>query len=353
MRISGTIVLCAALAACGSNRLAAPAQSAIEQSAMLDRLARALEDRYLVPEAGARYAHYVRTQGLQHVEPDGDAAQFAADLTAALKRVHPDDHLRVVPPSNGALSAQSSSAEWPESAALEASERLTPEVAYLRFNLFPGDEETLAALTQQLDLYAGVGTLIVDVRGHLGGGFAEMDLLFAELFLEPTLLVNMDTRAAVEEDGSWPNFDGPTMRRIPSPASQVRREHVSVPASPPRYVDTRVYLLMSEYTASAAEHLALVLKRTKRGVLVGEATRGGAHFGGTVDLGGGYAAFIPVGRTYDPDTGKDWEGSGVAPDVAVDAGEALVAALGRSGVPAVDAEAIDRRLDFTPPELPQ
>jgi C-terminal processing protease CtpA/Prc len=38
-------------------------------------------------------------------------------------------------------------------------------------------------------------------------------------------------------------------------------------------------------------------------------------------------AFIPVGRTFDPDTGKDWEGVGVLPDVEVPADQALDTAL--------------------------
>ena len=44
----------------------------------------------------------------------------------------------------------------------------------------------------------------------------------------------------------------------------------------------------------------------------------------------GSRAFMPVGRTYDPDTGWDWEGKGVAPDVATGADEALAEALRRA-----------------------
>ena len=91
-------------------------------------------------------------------------------------------------------------------------------------------------------------------------------------------------------------------------------------------------MLTSKKTFSAAEHLSLSLKRTRRATLVGEATGGGAHFGGMAPMGEGYAAFIPVGRTFDPDTGKSWEGTGVAPDVAVAADKALDEALKLAGV---------------------
>ena len=88
-----------------------------------------------------------------------------------------------------------------------------------------------------------------------------------------------------------------------------------------------VYYLTSHITASAAEALALAFKRTHRAVLVGETTRGAGHFGGVIPIGKRFAAFIPVGRTYDPDTNWDWEGKGVAPDVAVPADQALDKAL--------------------------
>jgi C-terminal processing protease CtpA/Prc len=42
--------------------------------------------------------------------------------------------------------------------------------------------------------------------------------------------------------------------------------------------------------------------------------------------------FLPVGRTIDPDTGKDWEGAGIAPDVPVAPTLALEEALRRTGV---------------------
>jgi C-terminal processing protease CtpA/Prc len=104
--------------------------------------------------------------------------------------------------------------------------------------------------------------------------------------------------------------------------------------------DAKVYLLTSKKTFSAAEHLALSLKRTHRAPLVGEATGGGAHFGGMAPMGKGYAAFIPVGRTFDPDTGESWEGTGVAPDVAVAADKALDEALKLAGVKVSGTDAI-------------
>ena len=96
----------------------------------------------------------------------------------------------------------------------------------------------------------------------------------------------------------------------------------------------KVYLLTAQRTASAGEHLSLSLKRTKRATLIGETTRGAGHYGSMVPLDKEftYAAFIPVGRTFDPDTNQGWEGTGVAPDVAVPADKALDEALRLAGV---------------------
>ena len=123
------------------------------------------------------------------------------------------------------------------------------------------------------------------------------------------------------------------MRRVGGPEGVVRRMHYAIPAgaaTPLR--EAQVYVLTSRRTGSAAEHFALSLKRTGRATLIGEPTGGAGHYGGIMDLGAGYAAFIPVGRTFDPDTDQGWEATGVAPNVAVPADQALDEALRRAGV---------------------
>jgi C-terminal processing protease CtpA/Prc len=74
------------------------------------------------------------------------------------------------------------------------------------------------------------------------------------------------------------------------------------------------------------------MKSTGRATLIGEPTAGANHFGGPASLNEHFAVWMPVGRTYDIETGKDWEGGGVAPDVAVDPRQALVVALEKAGL---------------------
>ena len=101
----------------------------------------------------------------------------------------------------------------------------------------------------------------------------------------------------------------------------------------------RIFLLTSGRSGSAAEHFALALKRTHRATLIGETTTGAGHYGRMIDFGG-YAAFVPFGRTFDPDNDWDWEGRGVPPDVSVPADQALDEALRRLGVTAEQRRAL-------------
>jgi len=203
------------------------------------------------------------------------------------------------------------------------------DVAYLRFNEFPEDPAVAKAARDFLVAHAGAKAVILDARPHRGGGFAVMNAILPLLYAQPTHLVRMDTRAGIDDSG--PMQDGPTLVRQTSPATIVSRDHVVTPDPLERRLQTApVYYLTSRRTASAAEHLALAFKRTHRATLIGETTRGAGHYGGLMPLGERFAVFVPVGRTYDPDTGWDWEGKGVAPDVATGADEALDEALRRA-----------------------
>lgn len=329
----------AALAAAAAAGMAHPPQSAEPPAAeapaaaeTIEALATQLEDNFVFPEIGARYAAALRAKGAAGYAGLSGAA-LAEALTADLRAVHPDRHLRVFPPSAEEPGPRRAGGPPPAFRAIAESGWVADGVAYIDFAGFPGDPETVAAVERFLADHAGARALIVDIRGHRGGGLAEMDALFAELFAAETELVRMDTRKAVEERHGSPVSDGPTLRRIEAPETIVRRAHYAVPAEAPSpWRDVPVYLLTSSRSASAAEHFALSLKRTGRAVLVGETTRGAGHYGGRAGLPGGYSAFIPVGRTWDPDTGEGWEGTGVAPHVPVAADEALGEALRRLGV---------------------
>ena len=85
----------------------------------------------------------------------------------------------------------------------------------------------------------------------------------------------------------------------------------------PRFGERRpVAVLVSRSSFSAAEEFAYDMKVTKRGIVVGERTPGAANHALPVTLPGGFTAFIPQARAENPITGTNWEGVGVAPDIA-------------------------------------
>lgn len=302
--------------------------SATQKRTVVESLAQALVDDFVFPEVGRRYAATLRARlAAGAYDRLTDAASFATQVTTDLQAVYEDRHLRLRPP----CAPPRPSANGQPLEAIDAMEWAAPGVAYIRFNMFSGEPDTLATLERFMATHASARALIIDARPHRGGGLAEMDVMLSYLFSAPTSLLRMDTRAAVVAAGRAPFDEGPTVRALDGPEGVVRREHVVIPGRVTPLRQAKVFYLTSSRTASAAEHLALALKRTGRATLIGETTRGAGHYGSLAQLGSGFTAFVPVGRTFDPDTGRGWEGTGVAPDVAVPADRALEEALRRAG----------------------
>jgi C-terminal processing protease CtpA/Prc len=298
-----------------------------EQRFTLEDLAKELQDNFVFPEVADRYAAMLRAKAKDNAYAQlTDPKAFAAQVTADLQAVAKDGHLRLTIAEERGLPADLRSKEMApkvDSMGLEET-KMIGDVAYMRFTLFPPDPKVAQAARDFLIAHQDAKAVIIDSRGNHGGGLSVMDAFLPLLFAKETMLVRMDTRASV---GSGP-FPYESLRRQPSPDTVVRADQYVTPD--PQHIGLEhapVYYLTSHYTASAAEHLALALKRTHRATLVGETTRGAGHYGGVIPIGKRFAAFIPVGRTYDPETNWDWEGKGVSPDVAVPADQALDKAL--------------------------
>lgn len=320
-------------------------------------LADRLESDYVYAAQGKTYAEALRAKAKAGDYDALDGVELARRLGEDLQRVAPDGHLRVMfqglgggggpqiilkrppesvggPPPSDRKPVMMRLAPPP---AIEQARWLAPGIAFVRFNLFPGGPEPTEAARQFMARHASAKTIIIDLRTHRGGGLDEMDAIFPWLFTRPTRLVSMATRKSVDDAGGSPMGDGPSLRRVSADPAYVTREHWATPGRDKRLKQATLYVLTSGLTASAAEHFALAIKHSGRGTLIGQPTFGANHFGSDQSLGGDYTAFIPVGRTYDPVTGKDWEGTGIKPDIIVAADAALVEALVRAGVPKADA----------------
>jgi len=346
-------------------------------TAAVTALADKLEASYVLRDVGARYAAQLRANLARgSYDPIDDRETIARQLASDLQAVAPDGHLRVATEANltpdgrlraapaGHPGAPVARAADPKNPPGDSGPRrvrgpggpggqggpggprrppaigdmawLADGVAYIQFNEFPGDPETLAAIDRFMADHASARALIIDARSHHGGGSAEMDVMLPYLYAKETPLVDMEVAASLDrgEPGGPLQGTGSPMRRVAAPPGLIRHEQVVTPhPTEHRLFTAQVFYLTSSRTFSAAEHLAFALKRTGRAVLIGERTGGGNHFGGWESLGDGLAAFIPIGRTLDPVTGADWEGAGVAPDVAVPAAQALDEAVRRATRP--------------------
>ena len=302
-------------------------------------LADEIEANFVFPDVAQRYAAMLRKNLAAGVyDAPADAETLAKQVTMDLQDVAPDGHLRMHAPGSVRRPDPAAGSQPERPPLMEQAGMIAPGIAFVRFNAFMGDPKVVKDFTDFLDANAGAKTLIIDARTHGGGGLTEMDVLFPRIFDKAQTVMVMDTRASVAERGGPLPF--PSLVKVDAPKELYRSEHRVTPASPASpWAKAKVYYLTSGRTGSAAEHLASVFKGTGRGTLVGGTTGGAGHFGGTLGLPGGFAAFIPFGRSYFPG-GDGWEQVGVAPDIAVAPERALYEVLVREGVPAAQAETL-------------
>ncbi len=311
--------------------IAAEARVRLEPSAIrgaVEELAAMLEQRYVFPDVAQQYAEHLRTRA-EAGAYDGasDPQQLAAQLEGELNAIHRDAHLRVTL-SGGSEPGRRVLRAPPGDEAFGQAQWLADGVAYLRIDMLPGDEASQARMASILDQYANANALILDLRTCRGGTLAVMDVLLSRLYGQPTQLVTMDTRRGADRGLEDFYAGSRTMREVRSAPANIRRwQHWAQPTSPASSLaDARVFVL-TDQTASACEHLSLALKDTGRATLIGATTRGAGNYGGDeVFANGQLQVFIPIGRTYGR-SGRGWEATGIAPDQAVAAREALNQAL--------------------------
>lgn len=329
------------------------AQSAREVAA---KLASLLADNFVYVDTGKAYADMLKANAAAGAYDGLQGAELAQRLTADLQAVAKDGHLHVrfaeaeaaaPPPPQGERPPGGPPAGAPirmRPQPIELERWIAPGIAFVRMNGFPRDPEVTARAAKFMTDYADAKAIIFDIRTHGGGGLDQMDAIFPWLFDKPTRLVTMATRQSAEEGGGSPFEGDRSLRTVEGDPGYITREHWVTPNGDKRLNKAHVYVLTSSVTGSAAEHFSLAMKHTGRGKLIGSHTGGANHFGGFEDLGHSFSAFVPVGRTYDPLTGKDWEGGGVLPDVDVSAETALVKALEMEGVTTAEAERLSAEL---------
>lgn len=191
-----------AAATIGATPCGAADQTPATTTAVVRRLAEALEQRFVFPERGQAYAAMLRRKldagGYADIS---DAETLARTVTADLQAVAPDGHLhltapRADKPETTATTAATPPPRRPRPDPMEQAGWIAPNIAYVRFNAFTGGDEA-RHVARFLDAHQEAKALIIDGRTHHGGGLEEMNEIFSRIFSKPGTLMVMETRAGV------------------------------------------------------------------------------------------------------------------------------------------------------------
>jgi hypothetical protein len=323
----------------------APAEAALpleagEGRAVAAKLADELIANFVLPAQATRYAAMLRANAAAGRYDAGTRGSLESLMSEDLMAVHKDGHLKVqLAPTGDERGGRSGVPKgWPP--LIQSAKWIAPGIAYIRFTAFMSTDEEVAAVREFMAAHADAKAIIFDLRNHHGGRLGEMDEIFPYLFAAKTPLVKMEVARSIFDAHGSPFGDGPTLE-VAKGDRQVTTTHWAIPNRATPLRDAKVILLTSNATGSAAEHFSLAMKSSGRATLIGEATAGANHFGGPAPLNDHFAVWMPIGRTYDVKTGADWEGAGVAPDVAVDPKLALVVALEKLGLSHAEAVRLD------------
>ncbi len=293
-----------------------------ERSRPVLRLADLLERFYVKPEIGKRMADALKANlaGGRYDEITG-GERLAESLTSQLQTLGSDKHLKVrhrrQERAVGSVPAQT---EQDREAARERFRRnaaydgfgvqevknLFGNVGYLRLGEFWSPAVSGDAISGAMQALAGADALIVDLSDSHGGHEDVVNLIMGFFLRTPQLLFTSHNRLDGTHLQGW------------------SAEHV---AGGQRFADSLpIYVLTSPKTFSAAEMLVIALKGHRKAVVVGEATKGGAHGGDFMPISCRFDAFVPYYWTSVGAGEETWEGTGIAPDVKVPAADAMRAA---------------------------
>jgi retinol-binding protein 3 len=263
-----------------------------------------LDENYVFPAVATRMAESVR-QRLSRGDYDkvSDGLEFARLLTTHFREISNDRHLRVVfgdqPQPGGGPRPQSF--DDATACGFVTSEVQPGNIGYLKFNMFASVERCAGPASEAMTKLADTDALIIDLRDNGGGQPAMVAFLSSYLFDKRMHLNDIWTRRDNRTQEFW-------TRDVPG-----RKFGGAKP----------VYVLTARRTFSGAEEFSYNLKSLKRATIIGETTGGGAHPTQPFRIDDMFSIGVPFARAINPITKTNWEGAGVAPDVAVPASDAL------------------------------
>jgi len=282
---------------------------------IIDWVCEKLNANYVFPDLAAKMEKQVRKQLKAGAYKQNKATpDFLRALTRDLLSVCKDAHLRVSfnpnPPPPDSASAQEKEKARLEQLEKDRSEnfyfrqceRLAGNVGYIRFDKFADARYGGPTAVAAMNFLANCDALIFDLRFNGGGSGTLIQLLLSYFFDEPVHYNSMYIRNRNVTEQNW----------------------TSAHVQGPKMTGLDLYVLTSGYTFSAAEEFTYDLKNLNRATIVGASTGGGAHPVEFLYQREWHVELkIPHGRSFNPKTSLDWEGTGIEPDVKVSREKAL------------------------------
>ena len=298
-------------------RVASPegALDAIERRRVIGETITSLRRYYVYPAAARKMA-----QSLSRHEQNGDddsatdGSAFASLLTTQLRAVSHDRHLGIsysqsaIPegitgPTPEAITHYRQEMER-TNCTFEKVALLPRNIGYVKLNSFPDLQLCRSTVEAAMTSLNQADAIIFDLRDNKGGSPEMVAFVASYLFDHPTHLEDLYNRSANSTLQSW--------TLSPVEGNQL--------ANKPALV------LTSSETFSGGEEFAYDLKMLKRATVVGETTAGAAHMVRQRRIDGHFSIRVPDTRPINPVSKTNWEGTGVTPDVKVNAAEALATA---------------------------
>jgi hypothetical protein len=290
-----------------------------ERAALIEGSIGKLKEFYVFPDTATRLERVVRTRTSSYeFQSLTRGSELAEALTHYLQETAHDKHLRIeffpdaAPPTPTSLNPTAAELEVqrlgasPDNFGFAQARRLPGNIGYLEINAFYTASIAAPTATAAMSFVANTDALIIDVRHNFGGEPESVAYVASYLFDESAHLDDLYMR--------WPQ-------------SQTRQFWTAPTVPGLRFGGHKpVYILTSHATFSGGEAFVYNLQALRRAQVVGEETAGGSHLAVRIRVSEHFTIAVPFGRSVNPTTGKDWEGTGVAPDVGAAANEAPNAA---------------------------
>ena len=283
---------------------------------VVDGAVAALNDTYVFPETAKKMEEAVRAHQQNHdYDAISDGDDFAKRLTEDFQAVSHDKHLHVMF-SPAALPDFDNQKPDPKrepeerkqmermNCGFKKAEILEGNIGYLKFDFFSDPAICGPTVVAAMNFLGNVDAIIFDLRENGGGDPKMVAFLSSYLFAERTHLNDLWTRKGDVTEQYWTDPYVPGKRLDGKPA----------------------FVLTSKNTFSGGEEFTNNLKVLKRATIVGETTGGGAHPVRGHRITEHFGIGVPFARAINPVTHTNWEGTGVEPEVKVEASKALEAA---------------------------